>query len=181
MIRFFKTPAQFQALYARIKLTPCPHCKLRGCLILHGYLYGYSEHGDERIVRGRRVFCSNRHNKNGCGKTFCLVDASCLPGHIIGANGLWRFLDKIKNGVALATAFRAAKAGMTASSAYRLFHKLLAGQVRIRSFLTRINDPPQCAFGKSPLVQTIFHLKRVFSCCLCPVSEFQFRFQVPFF
>jgi hypothetical protein len=34
--------------------------RLRGTLIGHGLLRGYAERSSEVVVRGRRVFCSNR-------------------------------------------------------------------------------------------------------------------------
>lgn len=181
MIRFFKTQAQFQSFYTRLKLTLCPHCKLAGFLILHGYLYGYGEHDDSTIVRGRRIYCSNRHNKNGCGRTFCVLSASVLPKMVIGAQSLWRFLDNVKHGLCLARAFRAAGCTMAQSSIYRLFKMFSLNQMRIRTFLSGVKDPPAAEHVQCPLIQTILHLNSVFDTAVCPITEFQYRFQAPFF
>lgn len=180
-MRFFKTKAQFEAFYARLKLTCCPHCKLSGFLILHGYLYGYCEQHNSLVVRGRRIYCSNRHNKNGCGRTFSVVPASVLPKLVISAQRLWRFLENVKSGLCLACAFRSAKATLTQSSIYRLFKKFLLNQMRIRSFLTRIKDPPAAEDVQAPFVQTILHLNSAFDTAVCPITEFQYRFQAPLF
>ena len=43
-----------------LELAWCPHCQQSGALIGHGVLRGYAECTSEVVVRGRRVFCSNR-------------------------------------------------------------------------------------------------------------------------
>lgn len=162
MIRFYKTQAQFEAFYARLKLSLCPHCKHSGFLILHGYLYGYCEQDNSLIQRGRRVYCSNRNNKNGCGRTFSVLPACVLPNLIISAQSLWRFLQKAKSGRTLACAFRSTKCTMAQSSIYRLFKKFSLNQMRIRTFLSRIKDPPAAEHVQNPFIQTILHLKSTF-------------------
>lgn len=181
MIRFYKTQAEFEAFYARLKLCLCPHCKLSGYLILHGYLDGYREQDTSLIRRGRRIYCSNRNNKNGCGRTFCVLPASVLPKLRISAQSLWRFLDNVKNGLCPACAFRAAKCALSQSSLYRLFKKFSLNQMRIRTFLSRVKDPPATEHVQAPFVQTILHLKSAFDTAACPITEFQFRFQAPLF
>ena len=181
MIRFYKTQAEFDIFYARLKLCLCPHCKLSGFLILHDYLYGYSEQDNSPIQRGRRIYCSNRNNKNGCGRTFCVLPASVLPKLRISAQCLWWFLDNVKNGFCLAQAFRAAGCMLTSSSIYRLFKKFSLNQMRIRTYLSAIKDPPETGHVKSPIIQTILHLKSAFDTAACPITEFQFRFQTPLF
>lgn len=179
MLRFYKTESQFEAFYARLKLTLCPHCKLSGYLILHGYLYGYREQDNTQKKRGRRIYCSNRHKKNGCGRTFCVLPASVLPRFVISAQSLWRFLDNAKNGLGLAGAFRRAGCAMSQSSIYRLIKKFSLNQMRIRSFLHRIKDPPAADDMHTPFLQTILHLNSAFEAAVCPITEFQFRFQAP--
>ena len=181
MIRFYKTPAEFEAFYARLKLCLCPHCKLSGFLILHGYLYGYCEQGNKPIHRGRRIYCSNRNNKNGCGRTFCVLPALVLPKLRISAQCLWWFLENVKNGFGLAQAFRSAGGTLSPSSIYRLFKKFSLNQTRIRTFLSRRKDPPETEHVQSPIIQTILHLKNTFDTAVCPIAEFQIRFQAPLF
>lgn len=180
MLRFYKNKAQFQAFYLKLKLMMCPHCNLSGCLILHGYLYGYSDRGDARIRRGHRIYCSNRFKKGGCGKTFSVLTATVLPGFTIGAHGLWRFLENIKKGLNPARAFRMAGCSMAPSGAYRLVKKFIAVQTRIRSFVSRIKDPPP-AQVQSPAIQTILHLQSSFGDTACPITDFQYHFQTKFF
>ena len=61
----------FLAIYEKLKVTACPHCKATGLLVLHGFLRGYDESSPrEKTIRARRIFCSNRNNRQGCGRTF---------------------------------------------------------------------------------------------------------------
>lgn len=181
MVRFCKCEAHFRAFHARLKFTSCLHCNRCGCLILNGRLYGYSDSDNQRIKRGHRIFCSNRNNKTGCGKTFCVLSAGFLPGHVITADSLWRFFKAVKKGFCLARAFSAAGCNMATTSIYRLFRKFTHNQAHIRSHLTRIKDPPRAGHRLRPVIQTILHLNHVFTRTPCPISEFQHHFQAPFF
>jgi hypothetical protein len=180
MLRFYKNQTQFQAFYLKLKLMMCPHCSLSGCLILHGYLDGNSDRGNARIRRGHRIYCSNRYKKGGCGKTFSVLTAEVLPGFTIGAQRLWRFLENIENGLHSARAFAMIGCSMAPSGAYRLFKKFVTAQARIRTFLSRIKDPPP-AQVQSPAIQTILHLHSAFDDAACPITDFQYHFQTKFF
>ncbi|MCK5543067.1 MAG: hypothetical protein KAI40_10275, partial [Desulfobacterales bacterium] len=56
---------------ANLKIYACPHCNCCGCLILHGFLYGYDD--TDFVRRGHRIFCSNRNLRSGCGRTFPML------------------------------------------------------------------------------------------------------------
>ena len=158
----------------------CPHCRQRGFLILHGYLYGYSEMGMSRIKRGHRIFCSDRNNKNGCGRTFSMLISGFIKNFVISAKTLWRFLDKIKDGMSPAGAFRASDSDMGTTAVYRVINRFKTSLSRIRTYLTRIKDPPKINHSKDPAILTIFHLKSVFEKSSCPVTQFQHHFQTSF-
>src|SRR4051794_3753993 len=57
---FYRSEQEWTAMFERLKLTPCPHCKVVGMLIRHGFLRGYDQNS-RKTIRARRVFCSNRH------------------------------------------------------------------------------------------------------------------------
>jgi hypothetical protein len=60
LARFYRSEDESERLHQNLKLTLCPHCKAVGTLILHGKLYGYTEHDDcRKSCRGKRVFCNN--------------------------------------------------------------------------------------------------------------------------
>ena len=66
---FCRDEAEWAAIVERLKLTPCPHCRTVGTLIRHGVLTGFDDSSSRRTVRARRIFCSNRHRRCGCGRT----------------------------------------------------------------------------------------------------------------
>jgi hypothetical protein len=74
--RYYRTEEEFEGIRSRLKNNPCPHCRITGCLILHGYLYGYKEDtSSKKVKRGHRIFCNNRLNRKvkGCGRTFSIL------------------------------------------------------------------------------------------------------------
>ena len=74
--RVCESPEECEAVLAALKTTACPHCKRVGNLIRHGYLRGYDEkHPREKTVRAWRIFCSNRKQAAGCGRTFSVLCA----------------------------------------------------------------------------------------------------------
>jgi hypothetical protein len=70
---FFRTAGERTTIAEQLKQTPCPHCKRVGMLIRHGVLYGFDDSSPRRTtVRARRVFCSNRRARLGCGRTISI-------------------------------------------------------------------------------------------------------------
>ncbi len=174
--QYYSSEHEFNGFYQKIKMVLCPHCRQRGCLILHGYLYGY---GDTDIVkRGHRIFCSNRNKRSGCGRTFSMLRSVFMKHFMIGAGVLSNFLDKILQGFSIAQAFRQLDMQISQSSIYHIFKRFKKRQPSIRTHLLRINDPPALEGIKDPVLQTIFHLKSVFKGC--SVSQYQDYFQIPF-
>lgn len=182
--RYYKTEKEFEGFRKNLKLDPCPHCNQRGCLILHGHLYGYREDSSlEKNKRGHRVFCSNRRKRKakGCGRTFSILISGFIRNHIISAESLWKLLDNIKEGMRLAHAFRVSDIDIEEAVIYRISRKLKDNQAGIRTMLMNIKDPPSLKNTKDSIIQTIEHLRSAFKDSPCPVSQFQYYFQASFF
>lgn len=179
--RFYSCGESFQHFYFRLKQTPCPHCKSTGSLILHGYLCGYNTavYG-EKIIRGRRIFCSNRNRRSGCGKTFSILAANILKHFNICANSLWRFLNNIAEGMSKIQAMKKANLPFSDSTSYRLLKKFSIGQSRVRTLLLRQSPSPRTPDIHHPQIQTILHIKSAFKNSPCPITAFQQSFQTPF-
>ena len=181
-IRFYYfSEDEFSKYHSFLKMQTCPHCKQPGFLILHGYLYGYSDTSNsERVKRAHRIFCSNRNNRNGCGKTFSIFNAHFIKHFIFTARILWLFLKNIKTGM---NPFKAAEnldIEWSDTTIYRLYHRFKNNQPAIRSLLLRIKDPPDKQKTKDPLIQTILHLESVFAGVYNPIAQFQHHFQHSF-
>jgi hypothetical protein len=58
---FYRSAEEWNALAERLKQMPCPHCKVVGALIRHGYLRGYDDSSSQRkTIRARRIFWGNK-------------------------------------------------------------------------------------------------------------------------
>lgn len=154
----------------------CPCCGRVGFLISHGFLWGYSEVGHSRVVRGRRFFCSNRYRRHGCGGTFSVFLSDVLVGFIVRAFTLFRFLFGIFSGLSVKAAWERVAPSFSLQSGYRLFRRFRNVQIRIRDLLCRLHPPPDCS-SSDPLFQLFDHLRFVFNHSNNPFSEFQNYFQ----
>lgn len=177
---YYKTEDEFKEFHTWLKLIPCPHCRLKGFLILHGYLKGNAEHSQEEFRRGHRIFCSNRKRRNGCGRTFSILRSTILKRFSISAVTLWRYLENILHGMTKIQAFKAAGSHQGPSTTYRVFQLFQANQARIRTLLSQIHAPPLLRHTDRPTFLTITHLKTLFQNSPCPISQFQHHFQTAF-
>lgn len=179
--KYYSSKEDFHRFYLILKHLQCPHCKTIGFLILHGYLKGldYKNYGKE-IERGHRIFCSNRGHSNGCGRTFSILVSNILKKLSIRAEHLWRFLKNTVKGLNIRKAFKPLSPYFAYSSAYRLWKKFCNCQSRIRTYLSRLCQPPNVSRSHHPTIETILHLKSVFKSHPCPITAFQENFQVSF-
>lgn len=179
---FYRDKEEFMSFHKRLKITACPFCKMRGCLILNGRIYAYTEDSNtDTEKRGHRVLCNNRKLRQGCGRTFSVIISKLIRHLMINATTIWMFLLYIKEGLPIIGSFRKTGTSMSETTAYRMFNKFKNAQPRIRTLLTGIKDPPSLKHCNDPVIQTIGHLQSVFPQSPCPVSEFQRCFQTTFF
>jgi len=123
----------------------------------HGRLLGYAERSSERVRRGLRLFCSNRHRRRGCGRTVAIWLATFLPRRVVGARTLLSLVVAIAAGQRLATAWRALSS-MAVRTGYRLRDRLALAGPAIRTALLARAPPPQ-ADRASPHAQLLEHLR----------------------
>src|SRR5690606_41180404 len=86
-------------------------CRQSGTLIGHGFLRGYAERGSGLVVRGRRIFCSNRGKRPGCGRTFSVKLGCVLSGFVVRTLTLWCFVQAVLGGLTLRAAWLVEAAG----------------------------------------------------------------------
>lgn len=162
-----------------IKFLPCPHCGKTGFLICYGYMMGYGQKGAERIVRGGRFLCSNRHRRHGCGRTFPVLLAEFMKNRIVPASTLWKFLEEVQQGKTRHAAWYRVGSPFSIDTGYRLWAQVRQQQSRIRALLRRLKPPPKKT-SANPVFQMIRHLRSVFPAAPCPIAAFQLRFQCSF-
>ena len=162
-----------------LKQQRCPRCGQVETLNRHSILRGNDPaQASGQVVRGQRVFCSNRGQRGGCGKTFSIVLAEVLPRHTLTASLVWRWLVELLAGLSVKAAVEKLRLPFALETAYRLRRRLQRGLDRVRTRLCREQSPP-VSQQVLPLWQTVEHLRAVFPESACPAADFQLRFQHP--
>ncbi len=173
---FCRNDEEWIAIAEALKRTPCPHCKVVGALIRHGFLYGFDETSPKRkTVRARRIFCSNRNARRGCGHTFSVWFADKIRRVSLTTRGLWTFLDRAVSG-GIAAAIRAATLSLSDRTLQRLWKRFDRGQSAIRTAL--FGRQPQAPAPTAPArwpaaAQVLAHLRSTFHDADCPIAAFQ--------
>jgi len=179
-MRVCESQEELDAILARLKTTPCPHCKRVGNLIRHGFLHGYDDkHPRQKTVRAQRIFCSNRNQTTGCGRTFSVWWAEKIERLFLTAESLWDFL---KNSVTTGNklqAFRDLNSGLSDSAPYRVWKRFLRAHSAIRMALLQLCAPPKIA-SEHPAELTRAHLEAAFGNHASPIAAFQARLQTFF-
>ena len=176
---FCRNDEEWNAIAERLKQTPCPHCKAVGTLIRHGYLRGFDDSDPRRrTVRARRVFCSNRKARPGCGRTFSVWYADKIRRLSLTAGCLWRFLQHAAAGCILA-AIRAVDGHLSDRAWQRVWKRFDLGQSKIRTALLGLCPPPELPArlptqpAHRPAAQLLAHLQAAFQDADCPIAAFQ--------
>jgi hypothetical protein len=178
---FFRSSEEWLAIAQRLKLTPCPHCKVVGTLIRHGCLYS-----KQKTVRARRVFCSNRNTRPGCGRTFSVWAADKIRRLGVTTGALWQFLQLAVAGAILA-AGRAADSRLSDRTWQRIWRRFRLAQSTIRTALHgRCRPPPELPPrpptkpSRRPAAEVLAHLLAAFPDIHCPIAAFQHALNIFF-
>jgi hypothetical protein len=180
--RFCRDDHEWLAMVEQLKQTPCPHCKHVGTLNRHGCLYGFDESSAQRkTIRARRIFCSNRRARPGCGRTFSIWFADKIRRLSLTAGALWRFLQcAVAHGILAAS--RALKCPLSDRTMQRIWNRFDLGQSKIRTALCRRSQPPQPPANPThqPAAQVLAHLQAAFPDVQFPITAFQHSLQTFF-
>lgn len=161
------------------KSTACPFCERVGTLNRHSRLYGNEpEKKEGRIVRGQRVWCCNRGQRGGCGRTFPVLFAWVLPRHSFTAPLVWQTVLRWLGGLSLGASWEPGKTPLLLVSFYHLIQRLRGRLAVLRTALSAIRRPP-ASRRSDPLLQTFEHLRLAFPKASCPIAAFQQRVQKP--
>ncbi len=174
---FVRDMHALEKVLLRAKLEPCPHCGRIGTLNRHDRVSGNmpDQRCDEH-VRGRRLWCSNRGRRGGCGRTTLLLFAWVLHRHTFTAPLLTSLLDKVAGGASIKAAWEDLDTLLSLESAYSIMHRFRERLDVIRSALFSTGKPPP-ASTTVPLIQTVKHLQHSFPDHA--VSAFQTAFAHP--
>lgn len=170
---FFRNTDEWLAIAQRLKRIPCPHCHTVGALIRHGFLFAFDDSNPQRkTLRARRIFCSNRQNRPGCGRTFSVWAADKIRRLGLTTTALWRFLQHaVANGIRAAC--RACNCHLSDRSLLRIWKRFNLGQCHIRTALLGCCPPPILPAAHRPAAHVLAHLLAAFPDALCPIAAFQ--------
>jgi hypothetical protein len=181
---FVHSEEKFQDVCERIKLTACPHCKRVGALICHGFLRGYDESScGRKAIRARRIFCSNRNARPGCGRTFSIWLAHKVRRLGLTSGCLWKFLTLVV-ARGMLQAMRAVDDHLSHRALERIWKRFDLGQTHIRTALSRLRPPPEgpteTQTHRAPAAQVLAHLQAAFPHAECPIAAFQQKLRMFF-
>lgn len=173
---FYRSDDEWIALVERLKLTACPHCRATGTLVRHGSLVGFDDADPPRkTLRARRVFCSNRHRRPGCGRTVSVWIAHKIRRLSLTTRTLWSFLRRVVTGT-LAAAVRNTHAPFSDRTLRRIWTRFERAQSRIRTALCTRCPPPTGPPYPGPrpvLAEVLAHLHAAFPNADDPLAAYQ--------
>jgi hypothetical protein len=175
---FVQSDEEWNSFAERLKQMPCPHCRVVGTLIRHGCLRGFDQNSSRPAVRARRIFCSNRHARPGCGRTFSVWYADKIRRLSLTTRCLGRFLRRAAASSVLA-AIRTADGHLCDRTWQRIWKRFHLGQCKIRTALSTRCPPPELPArspaqpAHTPAAQVLAHLQAAFPDAACPIAAFQ--------
>ncbi len=163
--KFVRDESELSTSALNPKLHICPHCGRSGTLVGHGIVRGYAHNSSRRIVRGRRLLCSNRYRQRGCGRTTAVVLASMLARRVANTSTL-----------AAVVGVSQAATQLSKRATTRLRRRWRHAGHLLRTRVCSLSPPPQTPTA-DPLTQLLEHLRLVFADARCPFEAYQLHFQ----
>ena len=149
----------------------CKHCQQSQQLISHGFVYKKQAVAAPQQAIGKRVFCSNRDGRTGCGRTMRLyLDTRVRYLHYAGCCVV-AFVLLLMRGLSVQHAYLQATGTEDPRNAYRWLNKLWARLSHYRSLLHQPLLQQSAVTGRSPrsglLASTFTTLLQQFGQPLC--------------
>jgi hypothetical protein len=175
----------------QLELAQCRHCGQTQQLVSHGFVRKKRVGGEPQAV-GKRVFCSNRHCRTGCGRTMQLYLDSTLRYLHHAGSAVVAFVLSLLAGMSITLAYTQATGAHSPRHAYRWLHRLHAQISAYRSLFhqpllaqqqtavaTHNQSQHPHRLRRSLLASTFGALLTRFKQPLC--QAYQFQLQRPFF
>jgi hypothetical protein len=160
----------------------CAHCHRCNQMVSHGFIYRRRPSAEKQPV-GKRVFCSNRYGRSGCGRTHQLYLAHRFPYLRYGAAQLLIFLTSLLIGRHLEDAYEAATGQVEPRNAWRWLKRLRLNLTDFRCFLKARRRPMDAAVQlKNQRLSLLFSTLKPLLSLLphCPCSHYQIQQQRAF-
>jgi len=146
----------------------CKSCSKSNQFVSHGFVYKKHSQGRQRTV-GKRILCSNRYGKSGCGRTTRLYLSDEMPLLQYTAEHLFIFLVALLAGFSIHSAYTRATRSLNPRNAYRWLNKLQRKLMDYRNVLATLprTVPPLFANRSRRLqllLQTLHQLLSISPC-----------------
>ena len=177
--RFVRDHKHLEEQLLGLKGQRCGRCGCAESLNRHSLLYG-NDPADcaKQVVRGQRVWCSDRGQRGGCGKTCSIFLADILPRHTVPATLLWKLLLQWLAGSSIKAAAESLRLPFALETLSQLVQRLRQRLPVLRPLLAQKQKPPASS-ESDPLGQTLRHFQALFHSAACPLQEFQLAFGRP--
>jgi len=138
MIKFFTSLNELHLFTLSLEFhqakTQCQQCLKHNQFVSHGFIYKKQLQGERRVV-GKRIFCSNRYGRAGCGRTHQLYLADQIPFLQTNTQALFHFLIHLISLTSIQKAYQRATGTDNPRQAYRWLGKLMAKLVDFRTLI----------------------------------------------
>jgi len=160
----------------------CHYCLKNDQFVSHGFVYKKQSRGEKRKV-GKRIFCSNRSGRTGCGSTLRFYLSEELHAFHYNTSQLFIFLSSLIARLSIQAAYQQATGTREPRNAYRWLNRLQPKLIEYRRLLKRPTKSIELTFKSStkrfqillPTIQSLF-LNLGFQ----PCSEYQIIKQMRF-
>lgn len=128
---------------------------------------------------GAAFFCSNRHSKLGCGRTFPVYRSEVIPYCSLRTRQLFELLSLVSrraSGTSVHAAWRASRLVFSQRTARRWLARWSDLTTHVRAGLGLVAAPPGRTDGRADPM-TLRHLVAAFPGAACPIAAFQERLQ----
>ena len=160
----------------------CHHCKKNNQFVSHGFIYKQRSMKLSEPV-GKRIICSNRYGRSGCGRTFQLYVAEEFPSFHYGSIHLVIFITSLLKNLTVHASYQKATGQLETRNAWRWLNKLMIKLTDYRRFLKARTQIVSTLFiSKAKRLQLLLPtLTRFFNKINgCPCSYYQQNHQLAF-
>jgi hypothetical protein len=159
----------------------CQFCSKNNHFVSHGFIYKKQYNGLRQTV-GKRIFCSNRFGRSGCGRTFRVYLATEAPKLNYAIPHLAAFIYALIAGACIHKAYYHATKTSDSRNAYRwlnkLQHKLIDYRQVLRVRITNSVGPFQSRVRRLQLILPT--LSALLSNTVSSCAHYQIHTQKPF-
>ena len=124
----------------------CASCKTCGQFVSHGFCYKQKQFAATKTV-GKRILCSKRSGRTGCGRTVQLYVASAVPGLHHGTAQQLAFITALLANFSVTAAYDKAVGKPESRHAWRWFKKLTQQLIIYRHYLHRNSHTDSAIFN----------------------------------